>query len=259
MDRRGKTVTWAFLAAALALVASLSSAGRSAIGHDASAVTTPLFERRLQEIAVQFDQAAGAPGHGRTAAQRRQMAPAQQNAALFISVGVSYCVGSGCVSSGCVGSGCANSVCAGSGCTASACVGSACLGQECNRPASPDTVAMAGGRAYCPLDGDDAVAEVRITGLGATETTAGNETRFAAARAEVAGFRVYREGTDQVLVAHGSVAGDRLVRVVDRRTGPGEANYTVELIDTLGRITRAVLAASVSQTAALQGPSRPAL
>ncbi len=91
--------------------------------------SSPLFQQRLDEMALQFEGKIGAD-------QRNRVGIGEEQAFIFPSEAVSACVGSGCVgsacgASGCAGSGCAGSACGGSGCGGSACGGSACGGSAC--------------------------------------------------------------------------------------------------------------------------------
>ena len=123
------------------------------------------------------------------------------------------------------------------------------MGGGCGREDSDEQKAAISG-GYCPLYGDAETGEVRIAGFGVAPTSSGTEIRFAARGRHIAAYRVYRdehEDQEAVLVAQGAASADRLMRVVD-----GEAvasGYTVEVVDVLGRVTRAVLVAGSPQVA----------
>lgn len=225
------------LAIALALLAGLSVAKRDSMQSEAEIVATaatPLFERRLQEMATEFDMpsaAAHAPGEE---GGQRQMVPLQQEALLWPSEGTSGCAASACVISACAGSACVNSLCA----------GSACVGQGCNRPTVPGPVAAMGDGAYCPLDDGGALGAVRITAFEVEPADHGVEIRWVATGGQVEGYRVYREPGSRagaVLVAEGPASSDRMIRVLDRAPDAvGGATYRLEMIDALGRVIQAV-------------------
>lgn len=223
---------------------------------------TPLFERRLQEMATQFDIGAAQAAHRPTTVPERQMAPVQQ-ALLFPSEGVS-----GCVVSVCVMSGCGGSACVASGCGASLCDGTACAGSDCTRCSSeatpPDAVlAVAGGRGFCALDDGEAAGSLSIAGFELDSTAHGTEIRFAASGGKVERYRVYRsEPSGPYLVAEGSASSDRLIRIIDR--APDEARggghrYTLELTDVHGRTTETALSEDPLQAAARSLDTRRSL
>jgi hypothetical protein len=107
-------------------VALVQAMGWTSATVDATAVDSPLFRRqldaKLEELSAPHAAAPGSPG----ALER-----APQMALLFVSEGVSACIGSGCVASACGGSGCGSSACGGSACPGSVCGGSACAGSVC--------------------------------------------------------------------------------------------------------------------------------
>ena len=254
MIGRCPKLAWALLAGTLALALGSGVTGswgtRGEVGV-VEASATPLFERRLDEMSLQFGTAPAAAPHMLPAEpERRQMAPAQQNALLWVSQGVSGCAASGCPGSGCVASGCLASACVGSGCGGSNCAGSACMAPGCSRIESGEQKA-----AYCPLDDDHAVGEVRLTGFEIAPTSTGTEVRFAAAGGGIRAYRVFRDGRghDGVLVSEGPATADRLIHVVDR--GSVATGYTVELIDAYGRVTQATLP-EPSPPLVAQGPAR---
>ncbi len=98
---------------------------------ETSVADSPLFDRqladKLAEMTLDVNQPLLAP---------EESAEPVQEAILFVSEGVSACIGSACIGSGCTasacgGSGCGGSACAGSACPGSVCGGSACAGSIC--------------------------------------------------------------------------------------------------------------------------------
>jgi hypothetical protein len=232
---------------------------------------TPLFARRLDEMAVQFGMAPAAVADALPAEAegQRQMAPARQ-ALLWPSEAASACALSGCIGSACVGSECVGSGCVGSTCIGSECTLSSC--SNCNRegtpennsPTAPDqtapqTAPNQKSGAYCPLQNQNPLATVRITGFDVARVTAGNEIRFEVSGGDVAGYRVYRNagaGRGDVLVAEGSASNDRLMRVIDPLPAGRDVTYTVQTTDTVGRVAEATSPAGSTQSAALQAPTK---
>ena len=109
---------------------------------------------------------------------------------------------------------------------------------------------MADGRPYCPVDDENVLSEVRITGLEVAPVSTGAEIRFATAGSRVESYRVYRggrSGESSVLVAQGPAMSERLIRVMD--PVPPAAVYVVEVVDSFGQVTRVVLPAGSSQIA----------
>ena len=250
-------------------LAELGGVGREAT---VSPPVTPLFARRLDEMAVQFGMAPAAVADALPAGSERQrhMASAPQQALLWPSEAVS-----GCALSGCVGSACVGSECVGSGCVGSTCIGSECTLSSCsscrqgepenapenNRPAAPDQKAPGQKTgAYCPLQDQNALGTVRITGFDVAAVANGTEIRFEVSGGEVAGYRVYRNaGGDRglVLVAEGPASSDRLMRVIDPLPAGSDASYTVQTTDTAGRVAEVTAPAGSIQSAALPAPSKP--
>lgn len=242
---------WSILEAAgaailvgLILSTALGSIGPSDVRVEVSALSTPLFKRQLDDMAIRFGTAPAILAHAGAAEPQRRMAPTQQQAIFYMSEAASYCVASACLGSGCVSSGCIGSGCVGSACLDSECAGSACA--NCNRRETPGpTRTMADGRAYCPIDGEDAIEPVRLTGFEIAPTLTETEIRFAASGPDVQAYRVFRlggDGHDLVLLAEGPARAGEHIQVVDAEPASGSrVSYTVEIVDRFGRVHRATI------------------
>ncbi len=102
-------------------------------------IVSPLYQQRLDEMALQFEGKRGADTRERTGIGEEEafvfpseaVSACAASACIASGCGASACAASGCAASGCGGSACGASGCVGSLCGASGCTGSACLGSGC--------------------------------------------------------------------------------------------------------------------------------
>lgn len=123
---------------AVAAVVSLASSE-----YGEAIAPSPLYQQRLDEMALQFEGKRGADTRVRAGIN-------DQQAFFFPSEAVSACAGSACVASACGASGCAASGCAASGCAGSACGGSGCAGSVCGGSGCAGSACIGSG---CGLSG----------------------------------------------------------------------------------------------------------
>lgn len=138
---RRPIVTIPLVFAALIFAASLQAMRSIAHVSTDPDAASPLFRSQLDE---KLRDMSGI----KPAVVQRETAPKQ--ALIFVSEGVSACIGSGCVASACGGSGCGGSGCAGSACPGSVCGGSACAGSICGGSACGGSVC---GGSACGVSG----------------------------------------------------------------------------------------------------------
>lgn len=266
MIRNFLILSLALAAVALSLVSVEATRNLTA---ESPVTDSPLFDRQLAEKLQQMTVAPESP-----VIERQEGSESVQQALLFVSEGVSACIGSGCVASACGGSGCGGSACAGSACPGSVCGGSACAGSICGGSACGGSIcggsacgvsgcvgslcsqsACAGslcGQSACAgslcsnCPGDRAAAAAactpahhgrgRVVGLDATPTFGGTEVTWITAGMQAQSYRLYRLADDGAhhLIARGEARTERIMRILDP-AAPAGGSYVVVVSDDAGQ------------------------